>query len=115
MALPPLELFSLKKRPPCCRAASSLFRVQLLVACGRKFPEPEANERNPLSSSLRSSRPVQCRRCRECKERYSSAPKEEALHVSCSASCVADINCSFVTRHFDMAYSACRRRGSRRK
>jgi hypothetical protein len=23
MALPPLELFSLKKRPPCCRAAFS--------------------------------------------------------------------------------------------
>src|ERR1700722_13976080 len=26
MALPPLELFSLKKRPPCCRVASSCFR-----------------------------------------------------------------------------------------
>ena len=25
MALPPLELFSLKKRPPCCRVASSSF------------------------------------------------------------------------------------------
>ena len=24
MALPPLELFSLTKRPPCCRVASSL-------------------------------------------------------------------------------------------
>jgi hypothetical protein len=27
MALPPLELFSLKKRSPCCRAASSSFQA----------------------------------------------------------------------------------------
>src|SRR5712675_1664247 len=40
MALPPLELFSLKKRPPCCRVASSLFRVQLSGDCGGiNFPK----------------------------------------------------------------------------
>src|SRR5277367_3059509 len=36
MALPPLELFSLKKRPPRCRVASSLFRIQLLGDCEAK-------------------------------------------------------------------------------
>jgi len=49
------------------------------------------------------------------KERYSSAPKKEALHVSRSASCVADINRSFVSRHLDMAHTPGRRRGTRRK
>ena len=40
MALPPLELFSLKKKPPCCRVASSLFWIQLLGDAGaRKFPD----------------------------------------------------------------------------
>jgi hypothetical protein len=38
MALPPLELFSLKKRPPCCRVASSLFRIQLLGDEEREVP-----------------------------------------------------------------------------
>jgi hypothetical protein len=38
----------------------------------------------------------------------------KALHVSRSASCVADNNRSFVTRYFDMAHVLCRRRGSRR-
>src|SRR5271168_112605 len=40
MALPPLELFSLKKRPPCCRVASSRFRIQLLGDVGApRLPE----------------------------------------------------------------------------
>jgi hypothetical protein len=37
MALPPLELFSLKKRPPCCRVVSSLFQLQLLGDRGSKI------------------------------------------------------------------------------
>jgi hypothetical protein len=32
MALPPLELFSLKKRPPCCRVAFSFLPGALLYA-----------------------------------------------------------------------------------
>ena len=31
MALPPLELFSLEERPPCCRAASPSFERVILV------------------------------------------------------------------------------------
>jgi len=42
MALPPLELFSLTKRPPCCRAAFSL-------PAGRSW----ARERMPDSSTRR--------------------------------------------------------------
>jgi hypothetical protein len=32
-----LELFSLKKRPPCCRVAFSFFRVQLLGDAEREI------------------------------------------------------------------------------
>jgi len=46
MALPPLELFSLKKRLPCCRVASSLFRIQLLGDGEREnSPKWEASEK----------------------------------------------------------------------
>jgi hypothetical protein len=49
MALPPLELFSLKKRPPCCRVASSLFRYNFCVILGQIVPEAEANEKKSIS------------------------------------------------------------------
>jgi hypothetical protein len=40
--LPPLELFSLKKKPPCCRVASSRFRIQLLGdGEQKKIPQSE--------------------------------------------------------------------------
>jgi hypothetical protein len=47
MALPPLELFSLKKRPPCCRVASSLsgynFRVRGVEKNGSKHRAKRRN------------------------------------------------------------------------
>src|ERR1700736_6362451 len=102
MALPPLELFSLKKKPPCCRVASSLFRVQLLGDVGEeKFPEAEANEKKSTSIFTSIMKTGAMPPMQECKERHSSAPKE--LYVACAASCVADINRSFVTCPVDMA------------
>jgi hypothetical protein len=85
MALPPLELFSLKKRPPCCRVASSLFRVQLLGDCGDEIPEAEADEKKSTSIFTSILKTGATPPMQECKERYSSAPKKRhsmshALH-----------------------------------
>src|SRR6266702_5645422 len=109
MALPPLELFSLKKRPPCCRVASSRFRVQLSGDCGRKI-FPKRKPMKKIHFDLYFDLEDRCHDAdaRECKEK-------EALHVSRSASCVADINRSFVSRHIDMAHTSSRRRRSQRK
>ncbi len=62
MALPPLELFSLKKRPPCCRAASSSFsfpicirfvagRTTRLAPCTRSVHEELVSSACPVRSS----------------------------------------------------------------
>ena len=59
MALPPLELFSLKKRPPCCRAAFSCLRTEFGYAAwlilhrtqGQEFERFEL-ARSPSQSRL---------------------------------------------------------------
>ena len=89
------------------------FLVRLLCDCGTNFPKRKPMKKNYFDREFDLEDEAQWRRCRELGE-VRSAPKKEALHVSCSASCVADINRSFVTRYIDMA-DLCRRRGSRRK
>src|ERR1700704_5638794 len=81
MALPPLELFSLKKRPPCCRVAFSLFRYNFCGIEGRYFLKRKPLKKKYFDLEDKAQR----RRCRECQERYAALRRKRhsmshALH-----------------------------------
>ena len=79
MALPPLELFSLKKKPPCCRVASSHFRLQLLGDKGEEnLPKRETDHEKFFFE--REARPRSCR-CSEHEERYSEGKRHSMSHA----------------------------------
>ena len=51
MALPPLELFSLRRELPCCRVALSVFEVIFAVGLLANIPPPFPAKPSPLPSS----------------------------------------------------------------
>ena len=81
------------------------FSLQLFCDFGTDFPKRKPMKKNYFDREFDLEDEAQWRRCRELGE-VRSAPKKEALHVSCSASCVADINCIVVSRHIDLADDA---------
>ena len=67
MALPPLELFSLKKRPPCCRVASSLSGYNFwVIQSPKNSPKREA----PAKIYLRVAKPDEMLPMQRYEERY---------------------------------------------